>query len=462
MAFSFLKNAKDKLFSNPTVKSMASNVYDAGKKAYGQVNNAQKYGLFGGALNAYNNTALELFRNMDRGNQQQTPPSNARFSSMEAFNTNAPQTVQQQQRPQFDTSGFQQRMQDIGNKNRELQQQQAQSQEESFRRLQGIREQQLRSQVPGLQNQLNKYTSAADQSIANMQAATDDQKQKIRTQSGEAMRRAAQTNRENQQALQNTFAGLNTLDSSVFQQQAARQTNDFTRNQNTRLQDQAMQMNEADRVLTDFRNQAELDKMAEVERFNQAIRDIEANVDVNSEEYDQLIRQAYSQAQQNIQTIDQQLLGAEMDFQSQMYQSQLKNQPTAASNAIKSDAVMAIDSLLQKDLSRIFGLGKYNPMNKVPGTEGANIQASFDNLKDKIAMIQREYLKGTGTVTDWEAKTAANAALALDQAQSPEQFQAALVEFRNNLATQTGQPSVAGAQDNIDPAVLQFMQSQGM
>jgi hypothetical protein len=74
----------------------------------------------------------------------------------------------------------------------------------------------------------------------------------------------------------------------------------------------------------------------------------------------------------------------------------------------------------------------------LPGSSGQSTKALYDQLQGQLGLIQREYLKGTGTVTDWEAKTAKEAAAALNPNMSNEDFRRVLAELQLKLSGQGG------------------------
>jgi hypothetical protein len=94
-------------------------------------------------------------------------------------------------------------------------------------------------------------------------------------------------------------------------------------------------------------------------------------------------------------------------------------------------AIQKIDELLQSPgLSSAVGIGKWNPMNLVPGTTGANFLARYDQLKGTGFLQAYDILKGGGSITEVEGKKATDAIARMDRSQSVPEFRQAMEDFK--------------------------------
>ncbi len=96
-------------------------------------------------------------------------------------------------------------------------------------------------------------------------------------------------------------------------------------------------------------------------------------------------------------------------------------------------AIGLIDKLLSGDVGSISGYGKYNPLNALPGSDAQLLQNNYDQLKSMLSLEGRQMLKGSGQISDYEAKMLEKAASSLGQNLSPEQMRGVLEELKTNL-----------------------------
>lgn len=294
-------------------------------------------------------------------------------------------------------------------------QSQADSEVEKQNKLTQIRNDFLEKQKPDLENRLNNFRANAQKATQNMATQTELAKEQIRQDSGEEMRLNAQTAREGRGRIQNTLAGLNALDSSVTPQVLAKSEGNLANNQATALRQRNAQLASAEKDLLDYKTNAQALEDDEVAKFNEAIRTIAMNMDLNSAEGQAAAREALSKASLAIYDIEQGIADKELEMQTFYDKLAAENEAKGAGTANnKGNALRMVNNLLGGNYKAISGA--FNLGGKVPGlaqiTGGAQAQADYDGLKNLLALAERGQLKGSGAVSDFEAKMLEKAALA--------------------------------------------------
>lgn len=338
----------------------------------------------------------------------------------------------------------------------------------SLRGIQERDESRQRSLIPFYQDQFGMFKDNVYSQIANQERSGKESEQRTRRVSGEAMRRAAQTNRENQAGLQNLFAGLGTVDSTAFQNQASKQTNEFTSEQNARLDEQATQINQIWDGVDQFKREAEMLIMQEEVNLRNRLAEIESTIDKNSFAYDQAIKDALDQARANVEAIDQQIAGIEYEAAQKQYEieqsggnqlmfddsGQPANQFTkewvynnpdkykeafgAGGNAQQNEqsgvALSLIDQISNSDrLNAVLG-----PIqSRLPAINQGSVDliSNINQVKNILNLAAAGQLKGQGPISEGERALLEKAASGLDRAKSPEEFQFALNEAKRLLET---------------------------
>ncbi len=95
-----------------------------------------------------------------------------------------------------------------------------------------------------------------------------------------------------------------------------------------------------------------------------------------------------------------------------------------------------VNQLLQGKTDAIFGAGQFLPSLTGSATE----VTQFDTLKAKLALGARELIKGSGAISDFEARTLQNASSVLSRKMSNEAGKNALIQIRGALMSNAGQP----------------------
>lgn len=104
--------------------------------------------------------------------------------------------------------------------------------------------------------------------------------------------------------------------------------------------------------------------------------------------------------------------------------------------------ISLVDELLGRDLSPITGRIKF-----ALGFEGKYTKSLFDQLKSSLSLGKRQLLKGTGAISDFEAKQLEQAATALTPGLSEEDFTRELKKIRGIMSTAAGGTAVVKITD---------------
>ena len=108
---------------------------------------------------------------------------------------------------------------------------------------------------------------------------------------------------------------------------------------------------------------------------------------------------------------------------------------TAQSQSISNLAL--VNELLSMDTGKITGAGQ-NPLNFVFGLGNAEAQNKYKELKGQLALEKRTLLKGSGAISDFEAKTLDQAASSLSRNLSNDAFQKELKKIKGVFSTAAG------------------------
>lgn len=330
--------------------------------------------------------------------------------------------------PQVEQTSPLSKLQQIGASRQDFLQKQAEDEAARQKGIFDIRNKALEAQIPELEGRLNKYRDLSREAIAGQEAITAGEKERIRQESGEEMRLNAQTAREGRGRIQSTLAGLNALDSSSTGQLLAKAEGSLANNQATALRGQKQQLAEADQNLTIYKQQARLAEDDEIAKFNQAIREISANYDINSLEYQNAVKQAYDKAQEEIYKIEQGVAQAELDVQN-IYEKAYAEKDAASmvgDAGGKSEIANVINKLMNSDYGAITGMR--NPFKFMTG-DAQLTKNYYNQLKGLLSLENRQKLKGSGAISDYESQVLERAASALGTNLSNEGFKQVLGEL---------------------------------
>lgn len=362
--------------------------------------------------------------------------------------TSTPQQQRQYAPPAPQQESPLSKLQQIGASRQQFYQTQADQEAERQKKIFDVRSNALQAQIPELETRLSNYRNLTGEAIKNQEEQTRLAREQIQQDSGEEMRLNAQTAREGRARLQNTLAGLNALDSSATGQLLAKAEGNLTNAQATALREQKRQLAQADQGLLEYKRNAQYAIDDEISKFNQAIREISANMDINSLEYQNAVKQAYDKAQESIYNIEESVARAEMEVQNiydkAFAEQQAKQLIAGGDSEAQQKAMNMIDIILGGNPQAISGgwrPGNIPVIRRIFG--GGQESTAYQGLKDLLTVAQRKQLTGQGQISDFETRMLQSAALAgLDPTkQSEEEFIAALQQVQRDLA---GQGAVSG------------------
>lgn len=95
-----------------------------------------------------------------------------------------------------------------------------------------------------------------------------------------------------------------------------------------------------------------------------------------------------------------------------------------------SEQILKVIDQVDKHPGKQYGLGMWSKAPTIPGTPQADFRAAAAQLKGQTFLQAYQSLKGGGAITDTEGAKGENALARMDQAQSPESYDAALKDFR--------------------------------
>lgn len=357
--------------------------------------------------------------------------------------------------------------QNAGNRQKTFAEQQMNDKMNFLKQRGQLTNQQLLEQIPLAEQNFNTYKGNTEATIADLIKGGEMQKSQATDYYGDAQRQAAQTLRETQGANQRTFANLGTLDSrgeGSFAQANENTMSDFNRFTQQNLRAKADQLTQIDMSVRAAEREARATISQEEQKMNQLKRDIQYAVANNDLETAQGLTQAYNEAQQYIYDIEDAM--AQTKYQFGLEQQKLENEmakvqsftpefmatgvPTnqaeyeffiknkkdmdtlyGTGNTASSDILNVAKQLKGSNFAGITGVGQ---TAWLPGSEGALALNTYEQLRGLLSLENREKLKGSGAISDFEAKVLDKAASRLGRNLSNEQFEQVLDELIAELS----------------------------
>lgn len=329
----------------------------------------------------------------------------------------------------------------------------------------------LKNQIPMLQQGFNQFKDATMAGIGEQEGVAQSDIQKAIDEAGSAQRGLAETKRDLQGQRDRQYAALGSIDSygtGSYTQTNANDDANFLRMTNQNLQAKADRIASIESGLRQFKQQAQMSINQENAKLQQALNEIQNNVTLNELDKQNLVRQVYAQAQQNKQDIMDEYDGYRLQLQLEKnsdglsqtflttgqpenqadYEFYLQNPDKVSkfqgmigggNNADRSNLTGLISELLNSDLNGISGYGRYNPLNALPGAGAQLTKNKFNQLQSLLSLDNRSKLKGSGAISDFEAKMLANAASSLGTNLSPEQLRQQLLQLQKGFGGQQQQ-----------------------
>lgn len=340
----------------------------------------------------------------------------------------------------------------------------------------GLMADSIRSSVPILQSNFNTFKTNTQADVADVERQGEAQKEQARDYYGEANRTAAQARGETQAQARQKFAAQGAVDSrgaGSYQQANENIDSDFNRYIQKNAKEMVMKLTDIDSAVGQYRRQASTLIQTEEAKLQESLRQIEFTLADNEIAKEQATREVYKRYQDRINGIRDTLAGIEQQAIEQKNNIELELQkldttkftpefmatgvPTnqaeyefmvtnadkfkelglagSQANQNQGKALTMVNNLLSGDTKPITGAFRSGGLPVISSWTGsATKQADYDGLKSLLALAERGQLKGSGAVSDFEAKMLEKAAMAgLNQNLPDEEFRRRLEVLRQDL-----------------------------
>lgn len=285
--------------------------------------------------------------------------------------------------------------------------------------------------------------------ISTQEAQTAEDKQAIEELYGAQQREAMQAQREEQGNLQNLFAGLGTVDSSVFQNQAANSAARLTGRTQSISAQKTRDLVAANRALSEYKTIAQQLIDQEQANFDTALQNIQNTYAQGTQEYNDAIIAAYATAQDNIYQIENEVTQKELAFEQEKAKLGLTD---SSQNSEKSASKVRgiIEALKPMNTKGITGLMRFGWSD-----ESRNAAGLLKQLSSELQLEEAKRMKGQGTMTESERAILANsvASLNLDANGLPQVSDQRFKQIMDELYSQFGGTSQISNSTN-DPLGL--------
>lgn len=355
----------------------------------------------------------------------------------------------------------------------QYEQQQRAAQEEAINKQFGLASTALRGQIPGLQQGMDLFRQNTLAGVSDLEKAALAQKGQIKDYYGDAQRQAAKASRDSRAQTMQKFASQGAVDSAGYGSHSRAQENiesDFNRTTQQYLKEQAGKLSDIDsQVIMAKRNANTLISQEEA-KFRQTLAQIEQQLAGNEIAKGEAIRQAYSQTQQNIFNIQDQLNQLEYQGNAEKLNIQQQIEEMSQGSGLSQqflstgvpeegnerdfiyrlenpDKVTTMQEMLggnEKTASDIKSLGIVNElvglntkgitggMRNAWSGESRKAEGLLKQLMSELQLEEAKRMKGQGTMTDAEREILRDSigAFNLDEAGRSRLFDK---DFRNEL-----------------------------
>lgn len=345
----------------------------------------------------------------------------------------------------------------------------------------------ISGQLPVAEQNFNQFKTSSEADIADLRATGERQKGQATDYYGEAQRDAAKTFRDTQGDNQRMFAALGTVDSrgeGSFQQATENTTSDFNRFTQQTLKAKADRFAEIDSTVSTAERQANAVIRQEAVKLEDLKKQIQFALINNDQAMADELTAIAQQTEQTIMGIQEAVTGLKYQADLEKYNLELSGskglspqflqtgQPQTEADYTwklnnakeygeafpqlageqqsqqKQALLDVIENISQGDVGSITGRLR---TGWIPGSQGALTKNYYDQLKGMLSLENRAQLKGSGAISDFEAKVLERAASALGQNLSEDQFRKVLEDLRVSLGG--GQQQSSGFSQN-DPLGL--------
>lgn len=310
----------------------------------------------------------------------------------------------------------------------------------------------LQESIPSLQQQFIKTQGNIQKGIDSATQSAEFKKQGAEDEWGENQRLAAQTRRESEQRERNRFAALGTTDSwgaGSYGQAQENVESDFNRFTQEGLRSKEQNRFEIDRALQDYEIEAQTIIDVLEAQLNNTVSQIQSDMRMNNIEKQNALDSLFGDYQAKVLQVEEGMQGVYADYYKALESAEANSlsdvfmqtgQPQTeadfkymtenyeALEKMKSPqggqnqgkALSLVNSLLQGNTEAVSGgfrtPGIIAPL--VPGAAAA--RADYEGIKNLLSLAERGQLKGSGAVSDFEARMLEKAALAGLSTELPE------------------------------------------
>lgn len=357
----------------------------------------------------------------------------------------------------------------------------------------------IQGQIDPLKSNFDRFRANSEADIIDVAKQGEMQKDQARDYYGEANRTAAQARQETSQQAARKFAGQGAIDSAgagSYREANENIDSEFNRVVAQNAKALAGKQTEIDMAVGQYTRQAKTLIQQEEANLMQQLKAIEIQYADNALAKEQAMLQVFNQAQERVYQIQDRMAEIEQQAMQQKqnialelakldttklsaefmatgvptnqteYEYMIKNADTfeklgltsASADQNKGQVVSAIQRLAGGDIAGIVGMGKFNPLNQIPGSNAQQTYNDWKNLQAMLSLESREKLKGSGAISDFESKVLERAAnLGLDTNLSEEQFRQRLGVLMNEINGGQIRPSTYSGNIIIAPDGQQVM-----
>lgn len=348
----------------------------------------------------------------------------------------------------------------------------------------------LESQIPEAEAGLQSFKDTEIAGLAEAKKAAEAQKATTSDYYGEAQRLAAQTRNETRGQTGRTFANLGTIDSrgeGSYQQSMENIDTEFNRETQKRLNEKASKLSDIDSTYFKAEVASKNAIRAKEAEKNTLVKQIKLAQQQNNLDLVDRLSEAWQAADDTITEIENNLVSLKYASEQETEKTQreieqlkglsesflttgkpstmndmlyIKDNPDFAKNITSlglstgdgyKNIISAIDRVLggnTQGISGAFRSGNLPILSQATGS-GAT-QADWNALKSMLSLEGRQQLKGSGAISDFEAKILEQAATeGIDPTRmTEEQFVSRLNDLRARLAGSSTQSGTIRVRDN--------------
>lgn len=299
-------------------------------------------------------------------------------------------------------------------------------------RIKGYQQQQadINRRIAEVQAQQGDITKQIEQQYGQ-------QIQETGVQSEEDLRRAAEARRVQQAQLEQKFANLGTLGSTGYYGQSGetqRSESEFLRGQQDIMASKTRAINDLNIQKNNAIQKAQSDVNDIVNKYRDTINEISQNINIALGEKIKMANDLYSNLEKTLSDIDSGLRTEIAGYDKQAFDMEQEQGKIGADKQVaqesKNQIMGVVNTLLSRDTGAITGVPNLWKLSTGEGQLTANY---YNQLKGLLSLENRQKLKGSGAISDYESKVLDKAASALGRNLRNEDFVKVLQDLKNEL-----------------------------